>query len=253
MPSTIDLDTIPADNTALATEYVRNALAPLQPAPYEGPGWSFGSGQVVTTVGDVAHRDLAFLEHRVLPEREAVEVVTPARLAGGGTYPAALGLFVSHEDGVTRYYHAGQGLGFEAINLIYPDAHMAFVVLTNTSATPTYFKMADQLTYLLLPSTKSDAFARKVYAGLQSGQPDMSVFNDDLKRYMDNTMLAPYRNSLAPLGPVQSFTRGRLQTIDGSKATDYDVVAGGHPLKLHLLELPDGRLEDASITDARNN
>lgn len=219
MTSTIDLDTIPADSTALATGYVRNALAPLQPASYEGPGWSFGSGQVVTTAEDVAHWDLAFLEHRVLPEREAVEEVTPARLAGGGTYPAALGLFVSHDDGVTHYYHTGQGLGFEAINLIYPDAHMAIVVLTNTSATPTYLKIADQLTYLLLPPTKGDAFARKVFAGLQSGQPDMSVFSDDLKRYMEKTMLAAYRNSLAPLGPVQSFTRGRSQIIDGLKTT----------------------------------
>jgi hypothetical protein len=47
MTSTIDLDTIPDGSTALATSYVQNALAPLQPAPYEGPGWSFGSGQVV--------------------------------------------------------------------------------------------------------------------------------------------------------------------------------------------------------------
>ncbi|HZB88117.1 MAG TPA: serine hydrolase domain-containing protein [Terracidiphilus sp.] len=253
MTSTIDLDTIPADSTALATGYVRNALAPLQRAPYEGPGWSFGSGQVVTTAGDVARWDLAFLDHRVLPEREAVEEVTPARLAGGGSSPSALGLFVSHEDGVTHYYHTGQGLGFEAINLIYPDAHMAFVVLTNTSATSTYLKIANQLTYLLLPPTKDDAFARNVFAGLQSGQLDLSILSDDLRQYMDKGMRAAYRNSLAPLGPVQSFTRSRSLTVDGLKAIDYDVVAGGHPVKLHLLELPDGRLEDVSITDARNN
>src|SRR5439155_12526702 len=73
MTSTMDLDTIPDGSTALATGYVQNALAPLQPAPYEGPGWSFGSGQVVTTAEDVARWDAAFLQHRVLPEREAAE------------------------------------------------------------------------------------------------------------------------------------------------------------------------------------
>jgi hypothetical protein len=31
------------------------------------------------------------------------------------------------------------------------------------------------------------------------------------------------------------------------------VTVGGHALKLHLLLLPDGRLEDATITDASTN
>ena len=250
MTSTMDLDTIPDGSTALATGYVQNALAPLQPAPYEGPGWSFGSGQVVTTAEDVARWDAAFLQHRVLPEREAAEEVTMARLANGGTYPSALGLFVSRENSPIHYYHTGEGLGFEAINLIYPEAHMAFVVLTNTNVKATYLKIANQLTYLLVPPNKDEIFARKVFAGLQHGQPDRSVFSEDLNKYMSDAMLAEYRSSLGSLGPVQSFTVASAHVTDGLETRDYNITVGGHALRLHLLLLPDGRLEDAAITDA---
>jgi CubicO group peptidase (beta-lactamase class C family) len=253
MTSTMDLDTIPDGSTTLATGYVQNALAPLQPAPYEGPGWSFGSGQVVTTAEDVARWDAAFLQHRVLPEREAVEEVTMARLANGATYPSALGLFVSREDTPIHYYHTGEGLGFEAINIIYPQHHMAFVILTNTNAKATYLKIANQLTYLLVPPNKDEQFARKVFAGLQHGQPDRSVFSEDLNRYMSDAMLAEYRSSLGSLGPVQSFMVAGARTMDNLETRDYDVTVGDHVLKLHLLLLPDGRLEDATITDASTN
>jgi CubicO group peptidase (beta-lactamase class C family) len=149
MDATIDLDTIPNGSPALATGYTQTALAPLEPAPYEGPGWSFGSGQVVTTAKDVALWDVAFLERHVLPREQAAEEVTPARLANGSTYPYTLGLFVSHEQGVLRYYHSGQGQGFEAINMIYPDSSKAIVVLTNTSAKPTFMKIADELKHCI--------------------------------------------------------------------------------------------------------
>ena len=56
--------------------------------------------------------DAAFLKRQLLPAKQAAEEVTPANLANGSTYPSALGLFISHEQGVIRYYHSGEGLGF---------------------------------------------------------------------------------------------------------------------------------------------
>ena len=162
----------------------------------------------------------------------------------------ALGLFVSREDAPLRYYHTGQGLGFEAINLIYPEAHMAFVVLTNTNVKATYLKIANQLTYLLVPPNKDEIFARKVFAGLQRGQPDRSVFSEDLNKYMSDAMLAKYRSSLGSLGPVQSFTVASAHATDGLETRDYNITVGGHALKLHLLLLPDGRLQDVAISAA---
>ncbi len=77
MHTVLDLDTIPAGSRELATGYVQNAFAPLQAAEYEGPGWSFGSGQIVTTAQDVALWDAAFLSRQTLPEHEiASDVLT---------------------------------------------------------------------------------------------------------------------------------------------------------------------------------
>lgn len=251
MDATIDLDTIPNGSPALATGYTQTALAPLEPAPYEGPGWSFGSGQVVTTAKDVALWDVAFLERHVLPREQAAEEVTPAHLANGSTYPYTLGLFVSHEQGVLRYYHSGQGQGFEAINMIYPDSSRAIIVLTNTSAKPTFMKIADELIYLLFPPSADDQFARTLFAELQSGSLDDSILSEDLKQYLTPSRLREYSSSLTPLGPVEAFSLSHTQTTDGLRTREYDVIAGGTRLRLHLLLLPNNKVEDVTVSDVQ--
>lgn len=249
MTAALDLDKLPANSPALATGYVRVALAPLRPAPYEGPGWSFGSGQVVTSARDVALWDAAFLRHHTLPEPAATEEITPVKLANGSEAPTALGLFVSHQDGVTRYYHTGQGLGFVAINLIYPQTKFALVVLSNTSATATNLKIAFRLIYLLVPPGKNEYMARTLFTGLQSGRLDESLVSEDLKQHLNASLLSDYHSSLAPLGPVQSFVADPVRTTDGMETREYSISAGGHCLKLHLLVLPNGLVEDIGVNE----
>lgn len=251
MTATIDLDTIPQGSAELATGYVQTALAGLEPAPYEGPGWSFGSGQVVTTAHDVALWDIAFLKGQVLPPQQAAEETTVASLANGTTKPSALGLFVSRDEGVLRYYHTGEAFGFEAVNIIYPNADLAIVVLTNTNVEPTYLKIADELTYLLLPPTEEGAFARNLFAGLQNGRPDLSLFSDDLKQYLTSARLNEYSSSLGALGPPQAFSLDHSQTVDGLTTRDYEVTVAGRRLHMHLLLLPDQKLEDIAVTRAQ--
>lgn len=248
MNATIDLDTVPDGSSALTTGYTQTALAPLEPAPYEGPGWSFGSGQVVTTARDVALWDAAFLKRQLLPTKQAAEEVTPANLANGATYPSALGLFISHEQGVVRYYHTGEGLGFEAVNMIYPDLSLALVVLTNTNAPPTYLKIADELSYLLLPATASDTYARTLFNQLQRGSLDRSTLSDDLDRYLTPSKLLEYSSSLGPLGAVQAFSLVRTQTTDGMTTREYALTVGGRRLSMHLLLLPNDKLEDVTVS-----
>ena len=249
MTAALDLDKLPENSPALATGYVRVALAPLRPAPYEGPGWSFGSGQVVTTAKDVALWDLAFLHHQTLPEPEATEEITPVKLANGSEAPTALGLFVSHQDGVTRYYHTGEGEGFAAVNLIYPDSNFALVVLCNTSATATNLKIAYQLIYFLVPPGKKEAMARQLFTGLQTGHPDESLFSEHLKQHLTASLLQDYRSSLAPLAQVKSFVADPVKTTDGMETREYSISTSRHCVKLHLLILPNGLIEDIVVTN----
>jgi D-alanyl-D-alanine carboxypeptidase len=251
MNATMDLDTIPDGSSVLATGYMQTALAGLEAAPYEGPGWSFGAGQVVTTAQDVALWDVAFLERHILPTKQATEEVTPAQFVNGSSYPAGLGLFVSHNQGVLRYYHTGQGLGFETVNMIFPDASRAIVVLTNTSIVPTYLKIADELIYLLFPPSADDKFARTLFAELQSGHLDESLLSDALRQYLTPSRLREYSSSLAPLGPVEAFSLGHADSTDGLPTREYDVIAGGRKLRMHLLLLPNSKLEDVTVSNAQ--
>jgi D-alanyl-D-alanine carboxypeptidase len=248
MSNTIDLDTIPNRSTAVATGYEQTALAGLKPAPYEGPGWSFGSGQVVTTATDLALWDIAFLKHATLPAAQLAEELQPARLANGSTYPSALGLFTSHDDYGLRLYHTGGGLGFLAVNMVFPDTRRSLVILTNTNAQQTYLKIADELTYLLVQPSENDRLARRVFTELQNGQLDRSLLSEDLNHYLNAERLRDYTSSLSSLGPIEAFSLSHEETVYRLTTRDYDVIAGGKRLRLHLLLLPTKMVQDVTIT-----
>lgn len=146
-----------------------------------------------------------------------------------------------------RYYHSGEGLGFEAVNMIYPELSLALVVLTKTNVTPTYLKIADELGYLLLPATANDTRARTLFTQLQSGSLDRSTLSDGLNRYLTPGKLREYSSSLGPLGAVEAFSLRSTQTTDGRTAREYDVIVGGKRVHMHLLLLPSDKLEDVSV------
>jgi CubicO group peptidase (beta-lactamase class C family) len=91
MSNTVDLDDAKSAAASDAIGYERPALAMLRHAPTEGRGWSFAAGQVVSTAGDVAHWDAAFLEKKLLAPAQSEEEVTPSKLPSGALAPYALG------------------------------------------------------------------------------------------------------------------------------------------------------------------
>jgi len=250
MTATIDLDTVDRNTPDVATGYIRPALAALQSAPEEGRGWSFGCGQVVTTASDLARWDQAFLAGKLLASKQAQEEITPARLAGGATSDYALGLFLSKKGGRTVYYHIGQGLGFLAINRIYPTEHAAIIVLTNDSSSSAFAHIADRLEYLVIPPTLQDAQARALFLSVQSGKPDRSRFSKDLNAYFDGHMARRYRQSLGSLGPPESFVLRGTDEADGITTLFYTVVAGGHHLSVIEQLLANGKVESFRVQEA---
>jgi CubicO group peptidase (beta-lactamase class C family) len=139
------LDDLTNRKPTLATGYVRHALGDLQPAPEEGRGWSFGAGEVVTTASDLARWDEGLLSGRLLAPRQAQEEIAAPKLADGSQSPYALGLFVAKQGGRNVLYHVGQGLGFLAVNRIYPEERTAIVVLTNDSSSLAFAHIASRL------------------------------------------------------------------------------------------------------------
>ena len=231
----------------IATGYVRTGLGPLEPAPDEGPGWSFGAGQIVATASDLARWDIALLSGKLLPDRQAREEVTPPVLAGGERSPYALGLFVSRKSGRLVWSHVGQGLGFLAGNSIYPDDGTAIVVLTNTSATLSFAHIADRLAFLLLPPTSVDARARRLFAQMQGGAPDRSLLTPEFSAFLDAHRLGTHAISLGPLGSPDSFILKSEDEADGITTRRYEASAGGKRLSIIWEELADGRTDEFAI------
>ncbi len=252
MSDTVDLDHLTDHTPDLATGYVRPALGPLEPAPHEGAGWSFGSGQVVTTAKDLAYWDAAFLAGSLLAPAQAEEEVTAPALPNGTTSEYALGLFVSHRGGRTVFYHIGQGLGFLAVNRIYPAEHAAIVVLTNDSSALTFQHISDRLEYIIVPPTRHDAEVRAVFASLQKGRPNRKFFKADLNAYFDARMISDYAKSLGKLGPVVSFTLRSESEADGLTTRAYTVVAGTQRLRLVEQTDVDGRFESFQVQPELN-
>ena len=247
MADVLDLDHVTPTTPNLAIGYVRTGLGPLEPAPDEGPGWSFGAGQIVATASDLARWDIALLSGKLLPARQAREEVTPPVLQGGETSPYALGLFVSRKSGRLVWSHVGQGLGFLAGNNIYPDDNTAIVVLTNTSATLSFAHIADRLAFLLLPPTSVDVRARRLFAQMQGGSPDRAVLTPEFSAFLDPRRLGTYATSLGPLGSPESFVLKSEDEADGITTRRYEVSAGGKRLAIIWEALGDGRTDEFAI------
>ncbi|MDE1150394.1 MAG: serine hydrolase [Azospirillaceae bacterium] len=247
MAATLDLDALTPQTPRIATGYVRAALGPLEPAPAEGAGWSFGAGQVVTTAGDLARWDAAFLGHQLLAPAQAQEQITPPTLADGGTSPYALGLFVSKRGGRTLLYHVGQGLGFLAVNRLYPAEGIAIVVLTNDSSSPAFSRIADRLAYLVVPPTPTDAQARALFRDIQAGRLDRAQASADFNAYFDAKRARTFAQTLGPLGEPDSFDLRSQDEADGLTTRTYEVQVSGRKLRVVLQVLADGRVESFDV------
>jgi CubicO group peptidase (beta-lactamase class C family) len=243
MGNTVDLDDPKSAAASDAIGYERPALAMLQHAPAEGRGWSFAAGQVVSTAGDVARWDAAFLEKKLLAPAQSEEEVTPPKLPSGALAPYALGLFVSKLGGRTAYSNVGQGLGFLAINRLYPDERAAVVVLTNTSASPAFRHIADAVEYIVVPASPADAAARVVFLSLQRGEPERARLSADFNAYLDADRVKAYAQSLGPLGEPQSFILRDETVADGLVTRTYEIIAGDRRLSASVLVLPNGQIE----------
>jgi len=248
MSATMNLDDIGPQTPDVAVGYVRPALAALRPAPNEGRGWSFGAGEVVTTATDLARWDAAFLLGRLLVPQQAREEVTTPKLKDGSQSPYALGLFVSQRGGRRLFYHAGQSLGFLAINRIYPSEGIAVVVLTSDdSSSSAFIHIADRIAYMIVPPTKADAQARAVFAAVQQNRLDRSQASSDFNTYFDAKMAHTYAESLGPLGEPDSFDLLNEDQSDGLTTRVYDVSAGGRRLKVVEQLLADGLVESFEV------
>ncbi|MBW4027221.1 MAG: beta-lactamase family protein [Acidobacteria bacterium] len=232
-----------------AQGYIRYALGPLRPAPKEGKGWMFAAGELAMPAYDLAKWDISLMDRSLLAPASYQQMFTAVKLKDGDDTHYALGLFTSPRSGHAAYEHSGEVSGFVSENIVFPDDHAAIIVLTNQDASPAASILARELTPLVLglpgaTPKQATAQAKAIFAGLQQGKIDRSLFTDNCNAYFDQQALGDFASSLGPLGAPTSFEQAGESLRGGMTFHSFRVsFASGKQVVVTTYTMPDGKLE----------
>jgi len=230
------------------SRYRRFALGPPRPAPKEGSGWMFAAGELAMTASDLARWNISMIE-RTLLQRESYEALqTEVRLTSGVGTGYGLGVSVGLRSGHRLVSHSGEVSGFTARNDVYPDDRLAVSVLINLDATDASGQLADRIGTLLFEAEdpqRSQALerARSVFASLQQGKIDRSLFTDNANAYFNERALRDHAESLGPLGAPEEFSPQSESLRGGMTFRSYRVRCGGKTLRVTTYTTPAPKLE----------
>jgi len=251
MRSVMDTDQSKLGDTD-PTGYLRYALGPLRPAPKEGRGWLFAAGELAMPAQDLAKWDISIIDQKLLKPASYREMQTDVLLKNGLDTHYGLGVDVNSQGGRRAISHGGEVSGFTAQNTVFPDERAAIVVLTNQDAASASGAIAGGIAPLLFatndPATpaKLDQ-AKKIFADLQQGKIDRSLFTDNANFYFSEQALQDFASGLGPLGAPQSFTQASQGLRGGMTLRVYIVRFPQRVLRAWTYEMPDGKLEQYQI------
>ncbi|MGZ5476516.1 MAG: serine hydrolase domain-containing protein, partial [Thermoanaerobaculia bacterium] len=233
--------------------YMRFGLASPRPAPKEGKGWMFAAGELAMTASDLAKWDISMIDQTVLKPASYRELEREIPLANGVGSRYGLGVSLSLVDGRRLVSHGGEVSGFTAQNQVYPDDRAAVVVLTNLDASGAPSQIATKISSMLFaPATSKDALdqAKKIFAGLQKGQLERTLFTSNANAYFSDAALKDFASSLGPLGTPREFTQSRQSLRGGMTSRNYRVVFPKKTLRVWTFTMPDGKLEQYMVAVA---
>ena len=245
-----NLHALPA---ADARGYSRNALGPLRASQKEGVDWMFGAGELAMTASDLAKWDIAMIDGTLLQPASWRAMQTDVLLDSGVAAGYGLGVFVGRLDSHRMISHDGEVMGFTATNLVFPDDHAAVTVLTNQDAVGASGEIAKKIAQTLFDvqdpaSGKALAQAKRIFAGLQRGELDRTLFTANANSYFTATARKDYQESLAPLGAPASFEPKAWRERGGMTMRGYEIGFKDRKLHLTTYALPDGKLEQYIVS-----
>lgn len=231
-----------------ARGYSRNALGPLRPSEKEGVNWMFGAGELALTASDLAKWDMAMINQTLLQPASWKAMQTDVLLNDGLASGYGLGVFVGRMDSHRMISHDGEVMGFTAGNYVFPDDRTAVVVLTNQDAVGAFRTIGMGVAKALFDVQDSAATraldqAKTIFANLQKGKIDRSLFTADANSYFDATGLHDYQTSLAPLGKPESFEIRGARKRGGMQMRAYLVTFAKRKLAVTTYITPDGKIE----------
>jgi CubicO group peptidase (beta-lactamase class C family) len=234
------------------TGYLRFALGPLRPAPKEGKGWLFAAGELAMRAEDLAKWDISIMDQKILKPASYRELGTEVVLKNGVGTQYGLGVSVGSQGGRRSLSHGGEVSGFTAQNTVFPDEKVAIVVLTNQDAASASGAITGGIAPLLFATNDAATpakleQAKRVFADLQQGKVDRSLFTDNANAYFSDQALKDFASSLGPLGTPQSFVQTSQGLRGGMTLRVYIVRFPQRVLRAWTYEMPDGKLEQYHI------
>lgn len=101
-------------------------------------GWTYGAGQIVSTVDDMLKWDYALTTGKVVGKKVLDEAFASVQLVDGRAANYAYGWSTAQRDGLTFRHHGGAVPGFLAYEISVPERELYVVVLSNNgSSRPT--------------------------------------------------------------------------------------------------------------------
>lgn len=238
-----------------ATGYYRHALGPLRPAPKEGRGWMFAAGELAMTPHDLGLWDISLIKKSILKPDSYKQMFTEVKLADGKGTNYGLGVQVGQHLGHLSVEHSGEVSGFVSDNLVLPEDGAAIAVLTNQDAVSAASQIARRMVPLLLgeavPVNKAEQKAAAIFAQLQQGKIDRSLFTDNCNAYFSPEALEDFATSLAPLGTPHSFRQMHEELRGGMTFRLFQADFRGVRLNITTYEMQDGKLEQYLVAPAQ--
>jgi CubicO group peptidase (beta-lactamase class C family) len=236
--------------------YTRYAGGPPRRVAREANGWYYGAGELCMTAYDVGLWDVAFLRKEILTGRSWFEFTDEVRLNNGDTTSYALGLRLGEFNRIPTISHSGEVSGFLAANTVYPTRNAAIVVLTNEDGIDLIGPLTTQIaTIMFLPpepqaaADKDTAQVKSILESLAKGSIDHALFTANANSYFSAQALGDIRQSLAPLGKLQSVTRTSESQRGGMTHRGYRAVFQKKTVSLNIYVMPDGKYEQFLVVE----
>jgi D-alanyl-D-alanine carboxypeptidase len=241
-------------NPADATAYTRYALGPPRQVAREGPGWYFAAGELCMTASDLAKWDVAFLQKRILSAKSYDEFTREVKLKNGDSTHYALGLNIGQFHGTPLISHSGEVSGFLAANSLMPVKNAGVVVLSNEDGVNLIGPLSQMIRGMLInppnsAAQRQDEQVRSMLEGLQQGHIDRKLFTSNADAYFTSLALGDFKNSLAPLGPLQLLTRQDEEHRGGMTYLSYRAHFERNSVTISIYVTPDGRYEQFLVEE----
>jgi CubicO group peptidase (beta-lactamase class C family) len=239
------------------TGYISYAMQAPRVLPLEAAGWYFGDGELAMPAETLLKWDQTFINQSILTPASYKQMETAFVTKEGKDTGYGLGIFVHDRNGHRQIEHGGEGGGYVAENIVYPDDKLAIVVLTNEVASSAAQRIGMELTALLLPGAvmaeaAPDAVAAAlpgILAGLAKGEIDRAKFSPNCNAYFSVEAVRDFKATLAPLGAVMSVYRTSTMLRGGMTHMVYRVVfSNGTTLLMNTYTRIDGKIEQLLIT-----